>query len=158
PVEYVLDGVQQCIADPPVAFAVPGGTIEVATSMYGLSRMHVVPEDGGPARPLRPHERALEGLRARFGRRHPGARRVTGLLASLSVLVALVLMEPQAAERLTSIGAVAERVGSSAPPIRPPAWLNTSLLVAGSLAATERALTLRNHWLIDTDTTWTSFT
>src|SRR5699024_3526584 len=79
PVEFFADAAQQCIADPPVAFAVPGGTIEVATSMYGLTRMHVVPEDGGPARPLRPHERSLEGLRARFGRRHPGASRVIGL-------------------------------------------------------------------------------
>ena len=158
PVELFVDGVQQCIANPPVAFAVPGGTIEAATSMYGLSRMHFVPEDGRQPYPLRPHERSLEGLRARFGRRHPGASRVIGLIAVVILLVGLVLMVPQAAELLTSIDAVAERVGSFTSPIRLPSWLNTSLLVAGSLAATECALTLRNHWLIDADTTWTSFT
>jgi hypothetical protein len=38
-----------------------------------------------------------------------------------------------------------------------PAWANTTVTVAGVLAATERALTLRNHWLIDLDTTWTTF-
>ena len=32
-----------------------------------------------------------------------------------------------------------------------------SVTVAGVLAAVERALTLRNHWLIDAETTWTSF-
>jgi hypothetical protein len=29
-------------------------------------------------------------------------------------------------------------------------------IVLGVLAATERALTLRSHWLIDADTLWTS--
>src|SRR5699024_5206161 len=90
-------------------------------------------------------------------RRHPGASRVIGLIAVVILLVGLVLMVPQAAELLTSIDAVAERVGSFTSPIQLPSWLNTSLLVAGALAATERALTLRNHRLIDADSPWTSF-
>ena len=48
-------------------------------------------------------------------------------------------------------------MGTFTSPIQLPAWLNTALLVAGIIAAFERALTLRNHWLIDADTTWTSF-
>lgn len=156
PVALYRDGLQQQIANPPVAFAVPGGVIEVATSAYGLTRMHHVEEGSREGRTLRPHPRSLEGLRARFGRRHPGASRAIGVLAVLLLLVGLVLMVPQAAELVTSLDVVAERVGAFTSPIQLPTWANTSLLIAGALAATERALTLRNHWLIDADTTWTS--
>jgi len=157
PISFYRDGRQIHIANQPVTFEVPGGTVEVATGSYGLTRMHHVPEGDGPARTLRPHPRSAEGLRARFGRRHPGASRLIGALAIVMLLIGLVLMVPQAAEFLTSLPPVAERVGTFTSPIQLPAWLNVSLIVAGVLAATERALTLRNHWLIDAETTWTSF-
>ena len=73
------------------------------------------------------------------------------------LLVGVVMMVPQAAELITQIEVVAENVGTFTSPISLPAWLNVSLVVAGILAATERALTLRNHWLIDAETTWTAF-
>ncbi|MGO3506350.1 MAG: hypothetical protein ACTINN_09600 [Brachybacterium tyrofermentans] len=155
-VSLYRDGVQENIANPPVAFAVPDGVIEVATSSYGLTRMHHVPEGGSP-QTLRPHPRTLEGLRARFGRRFPRASALIGAIAVVVLLVGLVLMVPQAAELISQIEVVAENVGTFTSPISLPAWLNVSLVVAGVLAATERALTLRNHWLIDADTTWTSF-
>ena len=157
PVALYQDGFQQQIANPPVAFAVPGGVIEVGTSDYGLTRMHHVREDGSAAEVLRPHRRSAEGLRARFARRHPAASRMIGLVAVLILLVGLVLMVPQAVELVTSLEVVAAQVGTFTSPIQLPAWLNTALLVAGIIAAFERALTLRNHWLIDADTTWTSF-
>ncbi|MDN5901248.1 MAG: hypothetical protein L0H74_14435 [Brachybacterium sp.] len=156
PVALYRDGAQLHIANPPVAFAVPGGAIEVATSMYGLTRMHHVP-DGGEPRVLRPHPRSLEGRRARFGHRHPGASRAIGAAAILVLLVGLVVMLPQLAEMVTAVEVVAARVGTFTSPIQLPVWANTALLIAGVLAATERALTLRNHWLIDADTTWASF-
>lgn len=156
PIALYRDGVQQYIANPPVAFPVPGGVIEVATSSYGLTRMHVVPDEGSP-RPLRPHPRGLEGLRARFGRRFPRVSSALGLLAIIVLLAGLVVMVPQIAELVTQIDVVAEHVGTFTSPISLPGWANTALLVAGVLAALERALTLRNHWLIDADTTWTSF-
>jgi hypothetical protein len=158
PVALYQDGRQLHIANPPVAFAVPGGVIEVATSMYGLTRMHHVPDGDRAGRTLRPHQRSLEGLRARFGRRHPGAGAAIGVVAILVLMVGLVLMVPQAAELVTTLDVVAERVGTFTSPIQLPGWANTTLIIAGALAATERALTLRNHWLIDADTTWTSFT
>ena len=157
PVALYRDGLQQQIATAPVAFAVPGGVIEVGTSDYGLTRMHYVREDGSPAGALRPHRRSAEGLRARLARRHPAASRLTGLVAVLILLVGLVLTVPQAVELVTSLEVVAAQVGTFTSPIQLPAWLNTALLVAGIIAAFERALTLRNHWLIDADTTWTSF-
>lgn len=157
PVALYRDGTQLQIANPPVAFAVPGGVIEVATSSYGLRRMHHVADGSREGHALRPHPRSLEGRRDRFGRRHPGADRIIGLLAILILLVGLALMIPQAAELVTSIDVVAERVGTFTSPIQLPAWANTTLIIAGVLAATERALTLRHHWLIDADTTWTGF-
>lgn len=157
PVALYRDDRQLHIANPPVAFEVPGGVIEVATGTYGLTRMHHTPEDGGQPRTLRPHPRSMEGLRARFGRRYPRASAVIGAGAILVLLVGLVLMLPQAVELVTSLEVVAERVGTFTSPIQLSAWTNTALIVAGVLAATERALNLRNHWLIDADTTWTLF-
>lgn len=156
PVALYRDGVQLQIADPPVAFAVPGGAIEVATSMYGLSRMRYMPEDA-PARTLMPHRWSSEGWRARFGRRFPRTSAAVGVLAILVLLVGLVLGIPQIAEFITQIDVVAEHVGTFTSPISLPVWANTTMLFAGILAATERALTLRHHWLIDADTTWASF-
>ena len=49
-VSLYRDGVQENIANPPVAFAVPDGVIEVATNSYGLTRMHHVPEGGSRER------------------------------------------------------------------------------------------------------------
>ncbi|MBP2380132.1 hypothetical protein [Brachybacterium sacelli] len=156
PVALYRDGLQEKVADPPVAFAVSGGVIEVKMGTYGLSRMHYVPEDG-PTRMLRPYPRSLEGLRARFGRRFPRVSRAIGALAVVILLVGLVLMVPQAAELITQVDIVAEHVGTFTSPISLPVWANTALLGAGIVAGLERALTLRNHWLIDADTTWTSF-
>ncbi|ASK67077.1 hypothetical protein CFK39_06220 [Brachybacterium avium] len=155
PVALYRDGRQLQIANPPVAFAVPGGAIEVATSMYGLTRMHHVPDSGQP-RALRPHPRSLEGRRARFSKDHPRTSRAIGAAAILVLLAGLVVMLPQLAEMITTVEVVAARVGTFTSPIQLPTWANTALLIAGALAATERALTLRNHWLIDADTTWAS--
>lgn len=155
PVALYRDGSQLQIADPPVAFAVPGGAIEVATSLYGLSRMRYAPEDA-PARSLTPHRWSLEGWRARFGRRFPRTSAAVGILAILILLVGLVLGVPQIAEVITQIDLVAEHVGTFTSPISLPVWANATMLFAGILAAIERALTLRHHWLIDADTTWTS--
>ena len=157
PMALYRDGLRTHVADPPAAFPVPGGAIEVARSSYGLTRMHHVPDDG-EARVLTPHPRSLEGWRARFGRRFPVASRLLGGLAIVVLLVSLVVTVPQIVEFVTSIEAVAAQVGTFTSPISLGAGANTALVIAGALAATERALTLRNHWLIDAATTWTNFT
>lgn len=157
PVEVFREGVQVHIANPPVAVAVPGGVIEVATGSYGLTRMHYVPEHGEP-RTLTPHPRTLEGRRARFGRRHPLASRMLALTAIAVLLTSLALTVPQVIELITQLDVVAAQVGTFTSPISLSAEVNVAVFVVGALAAFERALTLRNHWLIDADTTWTAFT
>lgn len=155
PAALYRDGVQLYRSKLPATFPVPGGVIEVAASGYGASRMHFVDEQGGE-QVLVPHRRAAEGLRARFGQRFPGFSRTIGVLAIITLLVGLTVGIPQGIEMITSIEPIAERFGTFTSPIQLPDWANITLFVAGLLAATERALTLRNNWLIDFDTTWTA--
>lgn len=147
------DGHQIARARLPASFPVTGGAIEVAATTYGLSRMHYVTE-GGDERVLRPHPLSLEGLRARFGRRHPRLSVAVGWVAVAVLLTGLVVAIPQVVAWISELDVVASRLGTFSSPITLPRWANTALVVGGILAALERALTLRNHWLIDADTWW----
>ena len=140
------DGVQISCANVPVAFPVPGGVIEVATSPYGLKRMHHVRDDGS-VRMLRPHPRSAEGLRARFDQRFPRASTVIGAVAVVVLLVGLAVTLSVAVEGITRIPVVAAHVGTFTSPIHLPGWTKVALPVAGFVAALERSLMLRNQWL-----------
>ena len=153
-VRFYRDGRQQLVAEQPAAFPVPGGVVEVAVGTFGVTRMHLVPDDGGPARALRPIRHSGEHWRAVLDHRHPRISRWIGRVAIAILLVGLVLFVPQLLELVTQWDIVAERVGTFTSPISLPAWLNTTLFVAGIAASLERALSLRNHWLIDLDTWW----
>jgi hypothetical protein len=67
-------------------------------------------------------------------------------------MAGLAVALPKTLEVVTHSPIVAQHVGTFVSPIRLPQWANISLAVAGALAAMERALTLRNHWLLDMDT------
>ncbi len=147
------DGKQEALAELPAAFPVPGGVIEVATSTYGLRRMHLVDPEG-TARVLRPHPHSAEGWRAHLARRHPRGSRAVSAASVVVLLASLLLLVPQMLEWVTHLPEVAEVVGTVDSPVVLPAWVNSALVVAGVLAAVERALNLRNHWLLDADTGW----
>lgn len=149
-----VDGRQHLVAEQPAAFLVPGGIIEVATGTFGLTRMQWVPDDGGPVRGLRPVRHSGEYWRAVLDRRHPVASRWIGRVAIAVLLLGLVFFVPQLLELVTRWDLVADRVGTFTSPLSLPAWANGTLLVAGLAASLERALTLRNHWLLDLDTWW----
>lgn len=151
--ELYRDGVQAAVSKLPAVFPVPGGVVEVAAGTFGLTRMHHVADDGGE-RALTPHRRSSEGLRARFGHRFPAISRLIGWAAIVILLVGLVVIVPQIVDWVTNIDYVAENIGSFTTPINLPNWANASLAVGGVLASLERALTLRNHWLIDAETWW----
>ncbi|KAA9393908.1 hypothetical protein FCK90_09595 [Kocuria coralli] len=142
------DGRHHAESKLPAGFRIPGGTIEVVASGYGLKRCHYVADDG-TERQLVPDPASAEGRRARLERRHPALSRGMGAVSIIVLLVALVLGVPQIAEQVTRIPPVAEHVGTFTSPIRLPAWFNIALLVATLVASTERALRLRYHWLLD---------
>lgn len=76
--------------------------------------------------------------------------------AAIAILIAnLVLAIPFAIELATELPAIQRNLGTFVSPIQLPAWANTSLMVAGILAATERVLTLRRNRILDMETIWT---
>ncbi len=138
PAALYRDGRQILQSDVPSVFPVPGGVIEVVTSMYGLRRMHFV-SDSGPESLLRPDPLAPEGLRARFARSFPRMSASVGRAAVIVIVVGVAAAVPQTLEVL----------GVFTSPLRLPDWLNGTLAVATVAAGVERALTLRSHRLVD---------
>lgn len=132
----------------PAAFAVRAGTIEVATSSYGLKRCHYVRDDG-TSRMLAPDPASAEGRRARLDRAHPTLSRTIGIVSVAVLFIALVLGVPQIIEDITRIPPIADAVGTFISPIQLPAWTNISLVVAALVASTERALRMRYSWILD---------
>lgn len=147
-----VGGRQVARASLPASFPVPGGVIEVAVSMYGMTRIHYVTPDGGETQ-LTPHPKSGEAWRARLAARRPFLSRVIGGTAVVVLLACLAVLLPAVAQQLSGIPWVAENLGTFTSPFDLPAWANSVMLGAGILAGTERALSLKNHWLIDLDTT-----
>ncbi|MBY6414837.1 hypothetical protein HQ346_24985 [Rhodococcus sp. BP-252] len=139
--------------DLPASIEIDGGTIEVAVSLYGVTRVDFVSDDG-TGRRLAPVPGTLEYRRRRFDRRHPRLSRAIGWAAIAILVVNLVLAASFALEIATKVPMVAEQFGTFVSPIQLPAWANTTLVVAGILAATERVLTLRHNKILDLETIW----
>ncbi|MBK1786664.1 hypothetical protein [Prauserella cavernicola] len=148
PAALYRDGVQVARSNLPATFPVPGGVIEVAASSFGLKRMRFVREDG-TEEALRPHPRSQEARRARFEQRHPVASSVVGAIAIAILLVALAGVIMEGIEAITKVPVIAEHVGRFTMPIDLPLWATIALVIAGVVAATERATRLKYHWLLD---------
>lgn len=152
-VRLYTDGLESARTDLPARFPVPGGRIEIAATIYGLKRVHLVLENGTTTQ-LRPAKGTAERWRADLARRRPVLSQWLARAAVVVLLVGVALVLPEIAERVTQIDAVAERLGTFTSPIELPGTLATGLTAAGVLAAIERALTLRSHWLVDLETFW----
>lgn len=149
PAALYRDGIQIARSNVPAMFAVPGGVIQVATTGFGVRRMHYMSDDG-TEQLLRPDRRSQEGRRARFGEVFPTVSRLLALISVVVLLVSLTLSALQGLEFLTEIPPVAERVGTFRSPVSLPAWANTGIVIAGLMAGYERATRVRHHWLLDT--------
>ncbi|WP_253705453.1 hypothetical protein [Brachybacterium sp. P6-10-X1] len=139
---------QHATSRAPALFPVEGGTIEVATSAFGLKRCHYVTAEG-TTHQLTPDPRSAEGRRARFEHRRPGLSRVVGAVSIVALLVGVALLLQQIAVPVLQIPPVAERIGPVEPLVRLPLWLTITLAITTAAASTERALRLRYHWLLD---------
>ncbi|MCR3754530.1 hypothetical protein LX88_008546 [Lentzea californiensis] len=148
PASLYRDGVQVLRGNVPVAFPVPGGVIEVATSLYGVRRMHYVAYDRRE-QVLKSHPRSQEGLRARFDRRFPRVSAVIGAVGLVVLLVGLTTALATAVEQITRIEVVAQHLGTFVSPVQLPGWAKFVLSAAGALAAFDRALRLKSTWMAD---------
>lgn len=137
----------------PTSIPVEGGAIEVAATSYGLKRMHFVTQSG-QEHVLKPDGASAEGLRAKLANRQPGLSRAIGMLAVVILLTMLPIGLLQLVEIVSHTDVAANFMDPFTSPINLPEWTSTPLLILSILAATERALTLRNHWLIDLETGW----
>jgi hypothetical protein len=144
-----LDGTHRAESKVPAAFPAHGGTIEVATSMYGVKRCHFVPTDG-EARQLSPDPRSAEGRRAGLDRKHPALSRFLGSLSIVFLVIGAVLLLVQLAEPISAIPPIAAIVGTFDSPVHLPLWLNVGLGFAALAASSDRALRLRYSWLDST--------
>jgi hypothetical protein len=143
-----LDGRLHAESKIPAAFPVPGGTIEVAMSGFGIKRCHYVAADG-VERQLVPDPASAEGRRARLDRKHPALSRWIGRLSLIMLLIGASVLALQIIEPVSQIPPVASRIGSFVSPIHLPLWLNIALGLGAATASTERALRLRYNWLLD---------
>ncbi|MFD4637339.1 hypothetical protein ACFWN2_08500 [Lentzea sp. NPDC058436] len=146
--DLYVDGRHHARSRLPAAFPVPGGTIEVKASAFGLKRCHYVTADG-TAHQLEPDRASAEGRRARLTEAHPALSRGIGVVSSVVLLAALAVLVLQLLEKLTRPAPIAEHVGIFVSPVVLPTWLNIALGVVAALASTERALRLRYSWLLD---------
>lgn len=151
--ELYRDGKHHSSSKLPAVFPVPGGVIEVATTTFGLKRMHFINEDNKEYL-LSPDRRSTEGLRMRLDARFPKVSSAIAKMAIITLLVSLVLGLPQLVALMTQLDIISEHFGTFESPIVLPDGVNITILVVGTLAAIERALMLRNHWLIDMETSW----
>lgn len=153
--DLYLDGRHKARAGLPAVFPVEHGRIEVATSVYGIKRMHFVNQSGtGSEEVLSPDPLSPEGLRARLDSRMPRLSAMIGKIAIAILLVTLPLGALQLAEVVTTWDVVRDYVGPFSSPITLPGWANVAVTVAGVLAGIERALTLRSHRLVDAELGW----
>lgn len=135
-------------AKPPASFPLPGGTIHVAVSTYGVRRAEYVAHNGA-VQQLAPDISSAEGLRAHLDQTRPALSRFIGAASGLVLLLSLALGVPQLLESVTSFPPVAETIGTFSSPFFLPGWANTGLVLAGMAASTERALRLRYNRLLD---------
>ncbi|MEV8314992.1 hypothetical protein AB0Q95_12520 [Streptomyces sp. NPDC059900] len=142
------DGRQHAQSRLPAFFPVPGGTIEVKGSAFGLKRCHYV-TDKGTERQLTPDRDSAEGRRTHFDGAHPALSQVIGCISSVILVVALALLFSQLIEPVTKVEPVARRIGTFTPPVRLPLWADITIGLGAAMASTERALRLRYHWLLD---------
>jgi len=138
-------------SDMPVRFSLGSDSIEVVAGKYGMQRIHLVSADGSQRR-LDPVQGTPEHWRAQLSRRHPAIGRAIAASAVIVLAINLVVLAPQLLELVTHLPLLADHFAPFVSPVGLPGWANTALAVSAGLAGIERALTFRNHRLLDAET------
>ncbi|PRO66396.1 hypothetical protein [Alkalicoccus urumqiensis] len=143
-----LDGKHYAVSRLPASFPLAGGRIEVASSLFGLKRCHLV-TDEGTVQPLIPDPRSAEGRRARLDREHPTLSRWIGVVSLGMVLLPIVFAVPQVIESVTQIPSAAKHFGTFDSPIHLPMWTNIGLGLCAAAGSVERATRLKWNAFLD---------
>lgn len=85
----------------------------------------------------------------RFAREHPAASGLIGAVSIVLLLVGIGLNLLQIAEPLSEIPPIADTIGTFESPVHLPLWLNIALGFGAAVGATERAMRMQYHWLLD---------
>ncbi|GGV26278.1 hypothetical protein GCM10010277_07770 [Streptomyces longisporoflavus] len=142
------DGRQHARSRLPAFFPVPGGTVQVRGSAFGLKRCHYVTTNGTEHQ-LTPDRDSAEGRREHLDRAHPALSRAIGVFSSVVLLISLAVLFCQLIEPISRVEPIARSIGTFTSPVRLPGWGNFTVGLAGTLASMERAMRLRYHWLLD---------
>lgn len=147
-VHLYRDGKHYAESKLPAAFAVAGGTVEVASTLFGLKRCHFV-TDKGAVHQLTPDESSAEGWRARLDREHPALSRWIGFISLIMLIVPMVLAIPQIIDAVTQVPLIAQRFGTFNSPIALPMWFNIALGLCAAAGSVERATRLKWNAFLD---------
>ncbi|MFS0786666.1 hypothetical protein ABC345_09840 [Shouchella sp. 1P09AA] len=135
----------------PASIPIENGILEVKSGGSGINQIRYR-TDEAETFSIYPDKRSVRGWRLGLHRHFPVISNCLGLLAILVLLASLALGLPQIVEQISEIPWIAEHIGTFQSPINLPVWLNVAIGLATGFAATERALMLRSHWLIDMET------
>ncbi|MFB4211495.1 hypothetical protein ACE1TH_06195 [Shouchella sp. JSM 1781072] len=135
----------------PASIPIENGILEVKSGGSGINQIRYR-TDKAETFSIYPDKRSVRGWRLGMHRHFPVISNCLGLLAILVLLASLALGLPQIVEQISEIPWIAEHIGTFQSPINLPVWLNVAIGLATGFAATERALMLRSHWLIDMET------
>lgn len=133
--------------------SVPGAHIEVVTGTWGLTRAHIVHEDGREE-VLDPLPGTSEAWRARMGELRPARAGRWASLAVLVLTVAFVLLGLALAEWATHQSWAVPHVAPWSP-LRLPGLAPRHPGGRGGPGRPGTCkLTIRSHWLVDAETGW----
>ncbi|NMO97940.1 hypothetical protein [Paenibacillus lemnae] len=136
----------------PAVLPIDQGVIEVTKSSSGINGIHFI-TDQEASFSVYPDKRSIRGLRWWIHKRLPKISACIGVAAVIILFISLALGSTQLLEKISEIPWVSENLGTFQSPITLSVGTNLGIGIAAFAAGLERALMLRNHWLIDIETT-----
>ncbi|WP_239741098.1 TetR/AcrR family transcriptional regulator [Mammaliicoccus sp. M-M45] len=132
----------------PAAFKLENGILEVRSGGSGINRIKYISNQEENFS-VKPDKKSIRGMRLELHKHFPKVSGFISLVSILVIFVSFILSMPQILESLTQIPWIAENIGIFESPIHFSVAMNISIGIAVAIAASERAMMLRNHWLID---------
>ncbi|WP_440119084.1 hypothetical protein [Paenibacillus sp. QZ-Y1] len=136
----------------PAAFPVENGVIEITNNSTWINGIHYS-RASQDSFTVSPDRRSIRGFRMWVHRRFPTLSAFIGMIAIIILFISIALSIPQFLESISAIPWVSENIGVFESPIQLSVWTYFAIGIAAAIAGTERVLMLKNHWLIDIEST-----